>query len=72
MDADITAHIRSCHHCQMHQSIVSTPVFDHWVCHFGTPVNIISDQGKEYCARAAEQLFKNLRLKHNHTTAGHP
>jgi hypothetical protein len=51
---------------------VSTAIFNHWIFHFGMPVNLITDQGKEFCAGISEELFKHLGTSHLQTTAGQP
>jgi len=37
---------------------VSATFFNHWICRFGTPMDLITDQGKEFCARVSEDLFR--------------
>ena len=29
---------------------VANAIFDKWYCRFGAPIDIITDQGKEFCA----------------------
>ncbi len=39
---------------------VANTIFDKWYCHFEAPLNIITDQGKEFCAHLSDKLFKGL------------
>jgi hypothetical protein len=43
---------------------VASAIFEHWICHFGTPIDLIVDQGKELCARVSEDLLQCLGLAH--------
>ncbi len=36
---------------------VSSAIFNHWVCRFGAPVDLIMDQGKALCAGLSKDLF---------------
>jgi Integrase zinc binding domain/Integrase core domain len=134
MDADIAAHLKSCHRCQMcrtydcplpallsslpqptepnqhiyadlfgplktsdsfkkfilcmtdaltkyvelvplpnkEANTVTNAIFDKWYCHFGAPLVIITDQGKEFCARLSDELFKRLDTNHLMTSPHHP
>jgi transposase InsO family protein len=51
---------------------ISKPTYKLWICQFSAPINLKTDQAKEFCARTAEQLFKNLGIKPSPTTAGNP
>ena len=51
---------------------VATALFDKWFCRYGIPGTIITDQGKEFCARLTEELFKRLGTLHTTTTPHHP
>jgi hypothetical protein len=35
-------------------------IFDKWYCCFGAPLNIVTNQGKEFCALLSEELFKRF------------
>lgn len=52
--------------------IVSKAFYENWVCRFGTPQKIISDQGRQFTS----QLLRNLSIicgaKFSHTTPYHP
>ncbi len=51
---------------------VPNAIFDKWYCHFGAPLNIITDQGKEFCGRLSGELFKRLVTNHLMTSPHHP
>ncbi len=39
---------------------VANAIFDKWYCRFGAPLDIVTDQGKEFCAKLYNKLFKRL------------
>jgi hypothetical protein len=49
---------------------VANAIFDKWYCHFGAPLDI--DQGKEFCAKPSNELFKRLGTNHLTTSPHHP
>jgi hypothetical protein len=49
---------------------VANAIFDKWYCRFGAPLDIVRDQGKEFCAKLSNELFK--RLPHLTTLPHHP
>jgi hypothetical protein len=51
---------------------VANAIFDKWYCHFGAPLDIVTDQGKEFCARLSDELFKRLGTNHLTTSPHHP
>jgi len=51
---------------------VANAIFDKWYCRFGAPHDIITDQGKEFCARLSDELFKRLGTNHLTTSPHHP
>ena len=51
---------------------VANAIFNKWYCRFGAPLDIITDQGKEFCARLSNELFKRLGTNHLTTTPHHP
>ena len=51
---------------------VATAIFEKWVCRFGVPLEIITDQGKEFCAKLTKDLFQLLQITHSTTSAYHP
>ena len=51
---------------------VARALFERWICRFGCPIEFTSDNGKEFCNKLTEELFKLLQIKHSHTTPYHP
>jgi hypothetical protein len=51
---------------------VGNAIFDKWYCHFGAPLDIVTDQGKEFCARLSDELFKRLGTNHLTMSPHHP
>ena len=43
---------------------IATQLFYKWVCRYGCPLQITTDNGKEFCAKINEQLFKLLNSAH--------
>jgi hypothetical protein len=51
---------------------VANAIFDKWYSQFGAPLDIVTDQGKEFCAKLSDELFKRLRTTHLTTSPHHP
>ena len=51
---------------------VTTAIFNRWICRYGVPLEIITDQGKEFLNKLSDELWKLLGTQHNTTTARHP
>jgi Integrase core domain len=51
---------------------VATAILNHWICHFGLPLEIVTDQGKEFTNQIATQLFRALNIRHSTTSSYHP
>jgi hypothetical protein len=51
---------------------VANAIFDKWYCRFGAPLDIVTDQGKEFCAKLSNKLFKRLGTNLLTTTPHHP
>jgi hypothetical protein len=51
---------------------VATAILNRWICHFGPPLEIVKDQGKEFTNQMAAQLFKTLDIHHSTTSSYHP
>ena len=51
---------------------VAKGIFEHWICRFGVPIEIVTDQGKEFTGQMSEDLFEMLQISHLKTTAYHP
>jgi hypothetical protein len=47
-------------------------IFPHWICRNGIPVELITDQGKEFCNKLSDELFRLMEMKHGRTSAYHP
>ncbi len=46
---------------------VATGILNHWICRFGLPLELITDQGKEFTNKMAEHLFSSLNIRHSTT-----
>jgi hypothetical protein len=51
---------------------VATAILNRWICRFALPLEIVTDQGKEFTNQMAQQLFKSLNVKHTTTSSYHP
>jgi transposase InsO family protein len=51
---------------------VAMEIFTHWICIFGSPIQIHSDKGTEFVNKLNKELFKLLEIKHSTTTPVHP
>ena len=51
---------------------VASAIFERWICRFGVPLEIVTDQGKEFCAKLTKDLFQLLEINHSTTSAYHP
>jgi len=51
---------------------VSQIIFDHWICRYGLPIEVVTDGGKEFCNKVAQDLYDKLRISHSHTSPSHP
>ena len=51
---------------------VAKAIFEKWFCRYGMPLDIVTDQGSEFCAKLTEDLFKHMQVSHLKTTAYHP
>jgi hypothetical protein len=49
-------------------SLVGKNIFDLWICKFGTPLEFVSDNSKEFCNNLAKELYSLLKIKHSTTT----
>ncbi len=36
---------------------VAEAIFDKWICRFGAPLDLVTDQGTEFCAKLSKELF---------------
>jgi hypothetical protein len=51
---------------------VAEAIFNKWICHFGAPLDLVTDQGKEFCATVTNDLLKRLGTNHLTTSPHHP
>jgi transposase InsO family protein len=51
---------------------VAQAIFLHWICRYGVPLEIVTDQGKEFVSHICQNLWEKLQLVHNTTTPRHP
>ncbi len=51
---------------------VADAIFSKWFCCFGMPLDLITDQGKEFCAQLSDNLIKRLGTNHLTTSPHHP
>ncbi len=46
--------------------------FDKWICRFGAPLDLVTDQGTEFGAKLSKELFARLGTAHLTTSSHHP
>jgi cleavage and polyadenylation specificity factor subunit 1 len=51
---------------------VAKVVYEQWICRFGAPIHITTDQGRQFESELFESLLKLLGIKRSRTTAYHP
>jgi hypothetical protein len=51
---------------------VATAIFNKWICRYGSPIEIITDQGKEFCNTILNTLLDLCDSKHSRTSPHHP
>jgi len=51
---------------------VANHIFVHWICRYGVPLELVTDQGKEFVSKVCQDLWKKLDLVHNTTSPRHP
>ncbi len=39
---------------------VAEAIFDKLICHFGVPIDLVTDLGQEFCAKLSDDLLKRL------------
>ena len=53
-------------------STVALAIFEEWIAKFSCPKIIVSDNGREFCSKLSDELFKNLGIDHILTSTHHP
>ncbi len=51
---------------------VAEAIFDKWICHFVTPLDLVTDQGTEFNAKLSKELFNTLGTAHLTISLHHP
>jgi transposase InsO family protein len=51
---------------------VANALFTRWLCRHGLSLEIVSDQGKEFCNEIVDKLLALLKIKKTTTTPYHP
>jgi hypothetical protein len=51
---------------------VSQAIFNRWICRYGVPLEILSDNGTEFRSKLSAELYQLLGITHLTTTARHP
>ena len=51
---------------------VTSALFNKWICRYGLPLELITDQGKEFANKMSDELYTLLKMKHQTTSARHP
>ncbi len=52
--------------------MAATAILNCWISRFGLPLELVTDQGKEFTNKMAEHLFDALQVRHSTTSAYHP
>jgi len=53
-------------------NVVAQAIFEKWFCRYGIPLEVFTDQGKEFCGSLSEDLFRLMQVQHTTTSAYHP
>ena len=48
---------------------VAQAIFEKWFCRFGIPLEVFTDQGKEFCGELSKDLFRLMQVTHTTTSA---
>jgi hypothetical protein len=51
---------------------VTSAIFSKWICRYGLPLELITDQGREFANKMSDELYDLLQMKHQTTSARHP
>lgn len=52
--------------------IIARTFFDNWICRFGSPIQIVTDQGQNFESKLFSSLNEIMGTKLKHTTSYHP
>ena len=47
-------------------------IVDTWICRYSTPKVLVTDRGREFCSKLADELFSKLGVDRRRTSAYHP
>ena len=51
---------------------VTEAIFNNWICRFGIPAELVTDQGKEFTATTCKKLWEQLDIIRSTTSPRHP
>ena len=51
---------------------VATAIFNRWICRYGSPLQLTTDQGSEFMSKVSKELYTLLHINHVPTTSYHP
>ena len=51
---------------------VTSAIFNRWICRYGMPLELVTDQGREFANKMSDELYSLLKMKHQTTSARHP
>ena len=51
---------------------VARAIVDTWICRYLTPMVLVTDRGREFCSKLADELFSKLGVERRRTSAYHP
>ena len=51
---------------------VARAIVDTWICRYSTPKVLVTDRGREFCSKFADELFSKLGVERRRTSAYHP
>jgi transposase InsO family protein len=52
--------------------VIANHIFNTWICRFGIPAELVTDQGKEFTANVCSRLWEKLKIIHSTTSPRHP
>ena len=50
---------------------IAEAIFKKWFCRYGIPMEIVTDGGKEFCAKVSEEVIKRMGAMHLKTAPYH-